>query len=138
MTNDITQQGVLFKELVDLPVHVRFDQPDSSSDGGAFLLKALDQKLGLSERLSACLRDKRNPQNIVHSYHDMLRQRIYGICCGYEDCNDAARLVGDPIHRLLLDRDPGEGEELASQPTLSRFENAIDARSLDAMAGVPV
>lgn len=133
MTKDITPQGVLFRELVKLPVHVQFDQPDSSSDGGAFLLKALDQSLGLSERLSKCLFDKRNPLYITHTYHDLLRQRIYGMCCGYEDCNDTARLAGDPIHRLLLDRDPRHGNELASQPTLSRFENAIDARSLDRM-----
>ncbi len=72
--------------------------------------------------------------SIVHSYHDLLRQRIYGICCGYEDCIDAARLVGDPVLRLLLDRDPRHGDELTSQPTLSRFENAIDVRSLDRMA----
>ena len=133
MKDDITPQGALFNELVNLPVHVRFDQPDSSSDGGAFLLKALDKGLGLSQRLSECLRDKRNPLSIVHSYHDLLRQRIYGICCGYEDRNDAARLVGDPVHRMLLDRDPRYGDELASQPTLSRFENAIDVRSLDRM-----
>ena len=132
--DDITPQGGLFCELVDLPLHARFDQPDSSLDGGAFLLKALDKRLGLSQRFSECLRDKRNPLFIVHSYHDLLRQRIYGICCGYEDCNDAARLVGDPVHRLLLDRDPRHGDELASQPTLSRFENAIDVRSLDKMA----
>ena len=100
MKDDITPQGALFNELINLPVHVRFDQPDRSSDGGALLLKALDKSLGLTQRLSECLRDKRNPSSIVHSYHDLLRQRIYGICCGYEDCNDAARLVGDPVHRL--------------------------------------
>ena len=58
MKDDITPQGALFNELVNLQVHVRFDQPDSSSDSGAFLLKALDKCLGLSQRLSECLRDK--------------------------------------------------------------------------------
>jgi hypothetical protein len=133
MKDDTTEQRVLFTELVDRPLHMQFDQPDSSSDGGALLLKAADQSLGLTQRLSQCLRDKRNPDFIIHSYHDMLRQRIYGICCGYEDCNDAARLAGDPIHRLMIDRDPQLGQDLASQPTLSRFENAIDVRSLDRM-----
>ncbi len=115
-------------------MHVQFDQPDSSSDGGAFLLAAADQELGLTERLAQCLRDNRNPGSVVHSYLDMLRQRVFGLCCGYEDCNDAARLKADPVYRLLLGRDPQEGDELASQPTLSRFENAIDVRSLDRMA----
>ena len=72
MKDDITAQGALFNELVNLPVHVRFDQPDSSSDGGAFLLKALVERLGLSRRPSECLRDKRNPLSTVHSYHDLL------------------------------------------------------------------
>ncbi len=134
MTEDITQQGVLFNDLFDRPLHVQFDQPDSSSDGGAFLLAAADQALGLTERLAQCLRDDRKPGFIVHSYLDMLRQRVFGLCCGYEDCNDAARLKADPVYRMLLGRDPQEGDELASQPTLSRFENAIDVRSLDRMA----
>ena len=134
MTEDITQQGVLFNDLFDRPLHVQFDQPDSSSDGGAFLLAAADQALGLTERLAQCLRDNRKPGFIVHSYLDMLRQRVFGLCCGYEDCNDAARLKADPILRMLLGRDPQDGDELASQPTLSRFENAIDVRSLDRMA----
>ena len=134
MTNDITQQGVLFNELLDRPVHVRFDQPDSSSDGGALLLKAVDRKLDLTQRLANCLFDKRDPNFIVHSYRDLLRQRVFGICCGYEDCNDAARLRADPVQRCLLDRDPCDGNDLASQPTLSRFENAIGVRSLDKMA----
>ena len=53
----------------------------------------------------------------------MLRQRIFGICCGYGDANDVARIGHDPMHKLLLDRDPVLGDDLASQPTLSRFEN---------------
>jgi len=133
MPKDTTTQGVLFKELLDKPLHARFDQCDSSTDGGAILLKAADERLGLSEALAAGLHDRRAPEKIVHSLHDLLRQRVYGFACGYEDCNDAARLMDDPIHRLLLDRDPLEGEALASQPTLSRFENATDVRSLERM-----
>ena len=71
MINDITQQGVLFNELLDRPVHVRFDQPDSSSDGGALLLKAVDRRLDLTQRLANCLFDKRDPNFIVHSYRDL-------------------------------------------------------------------
>jgi len=52
------------------------------------------------------------------------------IALGYEDANDAARLASDPIHKLLVGRDPVDGEDLASQPTLSRFENAPDSKEL--------
>jgi hypothetical protein len=132
---DTTEQGVLFEELFAKPVYVKFDQPDSSIDGGALLLKAADARLDLTATLARCLKDNRQPEMITHTYLDLLRQRVFGMACGYEDCNDAARLVSDPIHRQLLDRDPIEGVELASQATLCRFENAIDVRSLDRMAG---
>ena len=61
---------------------------------------------------------------------ELVRQRVFGLACGYADCNDAARLADDPIHKLLLDRDPLAGPALASQPTLSRFENAVGRREL--------
>jgi hypothetical protein len=60
---------------------------------------------------------------VRHEFVDLLRQRIFGIACGYADANDAARLANDPMHKLVLERDPITGERLASQPTLSRFEN---------------
>ena len=65
-----------------------------------------------------------------HSFHDLVRQRVFGIACGYEDCNDAARVGDDPVHKLLVGRDPVEGAALASQSTLSRFENALGPKSL--------
>jgi hypothetical protein len=55
---------------------------------------------------------------------------VFSIACGYPDANDSARLGADPIHKLLLDRDPVTGLDLASQPTLSRFENAVGAKEL--------
>ena len=61
---------------------------------------------------------------------DLFRQRVYGIACGYPDCNDADRLADDPIHKMLLDRDPIDGNSLGSQPTLSRFENAPSSKDL--------
>jgi Transposase DDE domain group 1 len=108
----------------------QFDQPHGSSDGGAVLLKACDERLGLSEALAACFRDERQQGKVVHTLHDLISQRMYAIACGYPDCNDAARLAGDPIHKMLLGRDPLEGEALASQPTLSRFENAVGPKVL--------
>jgi Transposase DDE domain group 1 len=112
------------------PVVARFDQPHASSDGGALLLKALDDRLGVTERLARSLRDPRQPGKIDHALLELVRQRVYGIACGYADCNDAARLAQDPVHKLLLERDPLAGLDLASQATLSRFENAVGRQEL--------
>jgi len=130
-----TTQSVLFPSLFSKSVVATFDQPDSSTDGGAVLLKAVDDELELTERLAGCIHDKRKSGKIVHELFDLLRQRVYGIACGYADCNDAARLVDDPIHKLLLDRDPVEGDSLGSQPTLSRFENSVSSKDLFRMGG---
>jgi hypothetical protein len=128
----VTFQGDGFPK----PVVARFDLPDASADGGLVLFKALDTELGLTRRLAACLDDPREPGKVLHETIELLQQRIFGLCGGYADCNDAARLVHDPIHKLVLDRDPLTGLGLASQPTLSRFENAVSARELRAMTHV--
>jgi DDE family transposase len=62
---------------------------------------------------------------IAHTLHHLIRQRVFAIACGYADCNDAARLMDDPIQKLLAERDLVAGETLAPQPTLPRFENAV-------------
>ena len=111
-------------------VVARFDQPHASSDGGALLRKAVDDRLGVTERLAGSLRDPRQPGKIDHALIELVRQRVYGIACGYADCNDAARLAQDPVHKLLLERDPLTGPDLASQATLSRFENAVGRQAL--------
>jgi hypothetical protein len=124
MTDDTTRQSVLFPDLLRQPVVVKFDQRHGSSDGGAIRLKAYDERLRLTERLAACIDDRRQAGKVEHSIEDVVRQRLFGIACGYSDCHDAARLSEDPIQKLLLGRDPLRGAALASQPTLSRFENA--------------
>jgi len=123
----------MFSSLLSKPVHAVFDEPDTTSDGGALLVKAADQRLGMTEALADCLEDARAAERIEHTLHDLFRQRIYGLALGYEDANDAARIGDDPMHKLLLDRDPLSGAALASQPTLSRFENGVDPRALFAM-----
>jgi Transposase DDE domain group 1 len=122
--DNTTAQCVLFPDLFRRPVVVKFEQPHASSDGGALLLKACDEALGLTQRLARCIVDSRQAGKVEHSIQDLVRQRLYGIACGYADCNDAERLSQDPIQKLLLGRDPVRGATLASQPTLSRFENA--------------
>ena len=130
MSMDRTRQAVLFPDLFRRPLHVAFSETDTSSDGGAVLVKAADARLGLTAALAGALSDRRDPAKVVHAGQQLLAQRIYGLACGYEDANDAARLSDDPLHRLLLERDPQAGPGLASQPTLSRFENAADAPTL--------
>ncbi len=123
-------QTMLFPALFDKPLIATFDTPHQSSDGGAILLKAIDDDLGLTARLAACLPERRQLGKIEHDLPTLIRQRCYGLACGYADANDAAALKADPIHKLLVGRDPITGPALASQPTLSRFENVITPRDL--------
>ena len=121
--------GTLFPGVFPKPIVMTFDQRQGSSDGGALLLRAIDLRLGLIARLAACVPDTRQPGKVAHDIAALVAQRVYGIACGYADANDAAR-----IHKLLLGRDPLDGPALASQPTLSRFENSIASPTLYRMA----
>jgi len=134
MDDDSTRQSVLFLDLAAKPVVAKFDQEHASSDGGAILLQACDRRLGLTEALIGGIDDRRQSGKIRHAVGDLVRQRLYAIACGYPDGNDAGRLGVDPIQKLLCGRDPVEGEDMASQPTLSRFENAFDRADLYRMS----
>ena len=123
-------QTLLFPTLFDKPLVATFDTPQQSSDGGAILLKTIDDALGLTARLAACLPEWRQAGKIAHDLPTLIRQRCFGLACGYADANDAAQLKADPIHKLLVGRDPRTDPDLASQPTLSRFENAITPREV--------
>ena len=130
MSYDTTKQSVLFENVSKKAVAVKFDQDHASSDGGAVLLKACDEKLELSKTLASCLSDDRQQSKVAHSRQELFQQRLFGIACGYADGNDAARLADDPVMKLMAGRDPITDGSLASQPTLSRFENAAWARDL--------
>jgi hypothetical protein len=125
-----TTDCLLFPDIFDRPVVAKFDQRQGSSDGGAILLKAAERRLALTSALAAGLRDDRQPGKVQHELRELITQRVMAIALGYEDANDAARLACDPVHKLLVGRDPVDGEDLASQPTLSRFENAPDRKEL--------
>ena len=126
MNTDTVPQTVLFPDLFDKPLVATFDQQHASSDGGAVLLKAAEQQYGLIEGFAHCLVDDRQPR---HALGDLLGQRIFGIACGHPDGNDGDRLADDPIHKLLLGRDPITGDALASQPTISRLKTTWGAKS---------
>jgi hypothetical protein len=134
LSEHTTTECLLFADIFDRPVVAKFDERQGSSDGGALLLKAADRRLGLTTGLAACLRDERQPGKVRHELHELLTQRVMAIACGYEDADDAARLACDPVHKLLVGRDPVQGEDLASQPTLSRFENSVGRKELFRMA----
>jgi hypothetical protein len=130
MSDDSTTQCLLFPGSFCKPVVAKFDQREGSSDGGALLLKAADRHYDLVAGVASCLRDERQAGKVDHSLRELVGQRVFSIACGYPDANDSARLSEDPIHKLLLDRDPIEGRDLASQPTLSRFENRVGVKEL--------
>jgi DDE family transposase len=133
LRDDTIPQTVLFPDLFNKPLIATFDQPHASSDGGAILLKAAEARYGLIDGFARCLVDDRQTGKVRHTLEDLLAQRIYGLACGHPDANDADRLADDPIHKLLLGRDPVDGDPIASQPTISRFENAVGPRVLNAM-----
>jgi hypothetical protein len=116
---------VVFAEMLPKPLVVEFTNPAQTSDGGALLLRAKDDQMMLTERMAEAIVDQRQEGKVRHSVREMLRERSYGLACGYPDGNDARRLGLDPLLRLVcrggMSGEPG----LASQPTLSRLENTV-------------
>jgi len=115
-------------------VELDFDGGRLSSDAGLVLLKDIDDQLGLTRALAAVLGDARDTRRILFTPEDILKQRVFQIAAGYEDANDATTLRHDPIFKLLLNRWPDTGAPLASQPTISRFENSISRTAIYRMA----
>src|SRR6516164_8139058 len=129
---------LLLAPVEDKTVELDFDGGRLSSDAGLVLLKDIDDQLGLTRALAAVLADSRDARRIHFTPEDLLKQRIFQIAAGYEDANDANTLRHDPICKLLLNRLPETGAPLASQPTISRFENRVSRTELSRMALVLV
>ncbi|MEM9799481.1 MAG: IS1380 family transposase [Planctomycetota bacterium] len=123
-----TKQSVLFEDSFGKPVHVAFDAEGQTSDAGVLLLAAADRKLRLTSALASHLVDTRSKGMVVHSLADVLRQRTFAIAAGYEDGNDAAKLRSDSA-LLLACRGSSTGTALASQSSISRFENSVSAEA---------
>jgi hypothetical protein len=126
-----------FDFLSDLPLVVQRHEGQLTSDAGLLPIAQFDRRLNYTARMAACLdvdspndprQQHRKPQS-QHQRIEMLRQRLFGILAGYEDCNDHDALRGDPTFKMIADRLP-EDDALASQPTLSRFENSVTVASL--------
>src|SRR5512144_2574180 len=110
-------------------VVARFDGGRLSSDGGLLLLREIERRLAVAERLAACIEDRRDPGSTVHTVADIIRFRLLMIAAGYEDGSDATDLRTDPVLKLALERLPSD-RDLCSQSTISRLENLPDARTL--------
>ena len=128
MTDCIAQLDFDFHP--ETTIHAVFDAPQISSDGGALLLRKIDDRLGISARIAAMLPDCRVQGRVIHSKLEQLRQRLYQIALGYEDCNDADTLRHDPVLKTVCDRNPEDDLPLSSQPTLSRLENGVTMREV--------
>jgi Transposase DDE domain group 1 len=118
-----------------LPLTITTSDALLSSDAGLLPIRQFDEQLGFSQQLAAALDDPRDPDLIEHTVAAMLRARLYGILAGYEDQNDHAALRADPVFKLVAGRLPTEAD-LASQPTLSRFENSVSIKSLKRLRDV--
>lgn len=111
------------------PIEIEVSSAPLTSDAGLLPVRQFDQQIRLTEQFAAALGDRRDPARIEQPLLSMVRQRIYGIIADYEDQNDHDTLRSDPIFKLIADRLP-DGLDLASQPTLSRFENAVSIADL--------
>ena len=132
MTHSATERQ-RFTTTAGLRLRATFDAGRLTSDGGLPWLAAADQDLGLCASLAGCVPEWRHGP-VRHSLLELVRQRVFQIACGYADQNDASTLRSDPLLKLVCGRRPDSGADLASQPTLSRLENAVDRHACEAVA----
>ena len=127
-TEDKLSLGRLGRRVIE----ANFEGGDISTDGGVMLLRQADERIGLTRAAAGVLSDSRDPGRIKHSLRDLLAQRIYGLCCGYEDLNDHGALRSD----LLMQTAVGRVKELASAPTLCCLEGRATRAQMVALHGV--
>ena len=113
--------------LPNKSISVQPVQENISTDAGLLIFRQWDQEIGFTQGFAQQLDDWRCDPD--HSILEMVRSRVFGILAGYEDQNDHDALRSDAVFKLLANRLPDD-DDLASQPTLSRFENAVSPRSL--------
>lgn len=135
--SQITTGRMRFETAAGLPLVAAFDGGRLTGDGGLPWLAEADGALGLSAALAHCIPTWRQGR-VQHSLVTLVRQRLFPIACGYADQNDATILRTDPLLKLVCGRLPESGADLASQPTLSRLENAVRRPSIEALAAALV
>ena len=112
------------------PVLLDFNGGSLTSDAGILLLGQVEQQVGIAGGLASMLDDQRDPRYVTHSVNDLVTQRVMQIAAGYEDANDSDTLRDDPAFKLVVGRLPESDPDLASQPTMSRFENSVSRTAL--------
>ena len=125
-----------FSDVENKPVMVDFNGGHLTSDAGILLLREVEQQIGIIRELSSVIYDPRDSRYVNHPVVDLMMQRISQIACGYEDANDCDSLRNEPIFKMFANRSPETGDALASQPTMSRFENSVSRTNLYRLARV--
>src|SRR5271169_915531 len=121
--SDTTAVPFGFPAVCRKKVTAAFDGGLLTSDGGVLLLAQIERRLGLADRLARCIEDPRDPSAVQHSIAEMIRYRALLIAAGYPDGNDCDALRADPAFKMAVGRLPESGQDLCSQPTMSRLEN---------------
>jgi hypothetical protein len=135
MSDCATQKKIRFETPTPLALEAAFDGGRLTSDGGLGWLARMDSEMGLCQALSECVPEWRTRKG-RHTLVALVKQRVYQIACGYEDQNDSNYLREDPLLKVVCGSLPESEAELASQPTISRLENAADARCCHRIAEV--
>lgn len=125
-----SQSQLQFPSVGKREVVATFDGGDVTSDAGVLLLAHIDRSAGLTESIANALIERRDLAKVRHPLLDLVKTRVYGICLGYPDANDFDSLGSDGAFKMSLGRAPATGEDLGSQPTISRFENGRNFREL--------
>ena len=129
------QLSLQFASISGKKVTADFIGGDVTSDVGVLVMRETANKIGIIEKLTKAIHDERHQSYVKHEITELLMQRIFQIICGYEDANDANDLRIDPGFKASCDRLPSEAD-LASQPTITRFENSITTKDLYRIAEV--
>jgi hypothetical protein len=133
INNEQTVDQLRFGFHAKLPIIVRPSAGQITSDAGLLPIRQFDARWRYTSRMAACLFAPPDTSlRRTHPFESMLRQRLFGIIAGHEDRNDHDTLRDDPVFKLVAGRLP-EGNALASQPTLSRFENTPEPRALNSL-----
>jgi hypothetical protein len=141
LTTDCTAQRYLFQGPGKREVVASFDGGRITSDGGAVLLREVDQQLEIIDRFAECFIDYREQEWVEHSVEDLLRQRIFGLALGYEDLNDHDHLRHDALLATCCgksdptgasrSRERDRGSALAGKSTLNRLEWGLAERAAE-------
>ena len=132
MKTQCSEGKLMFHDLDSREVVARFDGGEITSDAGAVLLREVEKRTGILDRMSECFEDHRDPQRIEHTVESLVKQRVMGLCLGYEDLNDHDELCRDRMLALVCEsddvlgsrrrRESDQGKPLAGKSRLNRLE----------------